>query len=1244
MTSPPRPRGLVFLALFLSGLAGLMHEVVWAKLLANLTGSTAKSHAVVLSVFMGGLAIGAVIFGRRSDKRERPLMVYVWLEVLIGLYCLVLPILTKGAGSVYESLAAATFEQQNLKLVLRLVLALAVVALPAIMMGGTLPVLARYLVEEVAQTRKAVASLYALNNIGAVLGSGVAGFYLLPELGIWSALAVASTMNFVAAAMVWLADRRARYVPRAPEPEIAPLGSPSYTAGQFRIALWALALSGFAAMGHEVVFLRIIALGFGSSNYSFTVMLMCFITGIGIGSGIISLIEVKRPMWWLAASQAAVVVSLVAITPLMERLPYAISSMRTQFLTWPTDPQAFAAAIEPSGGNYFGFLQGQASYCFLMLLLPTVCIGFGFPLVSQIQARSASSIGSVVGNTYAWNTVGNVLGVVITSLVLMPLQGALGGIEGAFHVNLALNGVAILLLVVAAGEAHLVARTGLLAAAAGAVVLYASSGLAWSRVLLQSEGHLRLRKPPPPDADALMLARHPATSYEAWKKKHLRDDDPRADGWDEFFLRQDADTNVVGVRRERLAAIFINSKGDASTGPLDMITFLLSGHIPMFFLREPKNVMVVGHGSGVTTGAISLFPTVERIDVVEISKAVFEADKLFENYNHKVLSNPKTHQYLDDARTFLRTVPRKYDLIVSQPSNPWIAGIGSLFTVDFFEDCRDRLTEGGIMMVWFHHYEQSDETIQLITRTINSVFPHVECFLTVESDVIGLASMQPLELDFAAMERLLELHEVRSDLARVGVYNLASMLAYHGVDSKHFAALVGEGPLNTDDHQQLEYKGARNMFLGINAELYARDPGFDTLPDGTTTSLLDRYIAWRAAQGEPVHQSELGVAHATVTNILTTEHRLSKALRERAERATDTGTPSSVARGLRLPPSEMKFSEAFNWGQYISKVEGPNAALPFIQRAVECEPTNSGAALALAGTLQSVGRADEAVATLQRVIQNKSPRSDPHFALAHIAIQSQRLDDARKILNGLIDYEENVAALMLMGEIVGGFDNDMSAAKQFFKRAIVRDARLTKWEASMNYSQICKMEAQAWVSPITPDQIESALRALLPSGVRPTSKQVNLGQSVALSTRSETGELATPAALVTALASVLPQDVQPSAEQLAAAQGALTSRNERPSPRQIELALAALREGLSEIKYARYHNEEIADLQQQEAELLASIGQLEAFARQDAPSPFAPPPASIDPATQVGPSAPVQSPSDSPTERPPANGAGTGQD
>lgn len=1067
MTSSTRQRGLVLLALFLSGLAGLMHEVVWAKLLANLTGSTAKAHAVVLGVFMGGLAVGAVLFGKRSDKRERPLMVYVVLEVLIGLYCIALPWLTDAAGALYENLAAATFEQPGLKTVLRLFLSLAVITIPAVMMGGTLPVLARYLVQEVAQTRKAVASLYALNNIGAVIGSGVAGFYLLPEYGIYGSLVAASSLNFVAAAMVWLAD--ARTTPNAPPTEHEAPPSEHYTRGQFTATLWALALAGFAAMGYEIVYLRIIALGFGSSTFSFTVMLMCFITGIGLGSGIISLINVRRPMALLAVSQLGVIATVLLSTYVVDHLPYWVSSMRTELLVWPDDLTELHATGEMEHG-FEKFLGWQALICFLMLILPTMLIGMGFPLVSQIQARSAASIGGTVGSTYAWNTIGNVLGVTVTSLFLMPNLG----IDGALHFNIGLNFAAALLLLFAAKEFPLLERGLALAATAAVVVYYATSMSHWSYTLNHAEGHLRLRRPLPAQyaENALVRSRYPATSFEAWKAKHIRDADPKKDGWDDFRLYEDADATVMGVRRDRNAAIFINSKGDASTGPLDMITFVLSGHLPMLFNPDAKDVMVIGHGSGVTTGAMSLHPSVERIDVVEISGAVLKADELFKPFNHDVLANPKTHVYLDDARTFLRTVPRKYDLIVSQPSNPWIAGIGSLFTDDFYRDCKARLNPGGVMMVWFHHYEQSstkgdNQAIELIIRTINSEFPYVQAFLSHAGDVIGLASMEPIKPDFARMEERFDLPQIRQDLGRVTCFNLIGVLAYHGMSPERFRKMASpDGPLNTDDHQLLEYIGARNMFIGRDADLMIKDPGFDFGDDGTSQQFfLDQYLAWRAEQGDPASRAEFDVAYQMMRNILGKEHRCVELLGRRREAAlAAAGTPAAsssnrASRGAMPSLDQMSFSESFNWGQYIFATQGPEAALPYFRRATELEPTHAQAAATVANILVgSSGRIDLATAELQRVIDAGTRRTDPRLQLAQFAMRAgpDKFQLARKLLNELVAEEENPRALQFLGEL-DAMEKQYGAALLLWKRALDRDPGML--EVSLNYIWVLKEQA-----------------------------------------------------------------------------------------------------------------------------------------------------------------------------------------
>ena len=318
-------RGAILAAFFLSGFAGLMHQVIWAKLLVQLIGATAHAQATVLAVFMGGLAIGAVTFGRRADRRQRPLRTYVVLELAIGVYGLLLPLLVELTGFGYVALAERFFESSSLKLVLRIGLAILVVLAPAVWMGGTLPILAKHLIRAVQETRRHVADLYALNSFGAALGAGVAGFVALPSLGVYGSLVVASLLNLAAGALVWRPSARAASASAEKSPRRAKARSqtapPVYRTDQYVVALVALALSGVAAMGYEVLFTRVIALAFGASAYSFSVMLVCFITGIALGSRVVSRIEVRNPLWLFGASQLAVVAALLIATPLVARLP-----------------------------------------------------------------------------------------------------------------------------------------------------------------------------------------------------------------------------------------------------------------------------------------------------------------------------------------------------------------------------------------------------------------------------------------------------------------------------------------------------------------------------------------------------------------------------------------------------------------------------------------------------------------------------------------------------------------------------------------------------------------------------------------------------------------------------------------------------------------------------------------------------------------------------------------------------------
>lgn len=1018
---------VVLLAILISGLAGLMHEIVWAKLLVSLIGSTAHSQAVVLTVFMGGLAAGALIFGRRSDRGGSPLRTYVRLELAIAAYALLLPLLVRGGGLLYERLAPSFLDSTSWKLACRVAVAALVVLAPAVMMGGTLPVLARHLVTRLSATRKAVASLYALNNVGAVLGACLAGFVTLEAFGIWISLALASAANLLAALLAWAALRRTERVAaaapkpeadrgarRAPEPEALPVYGP----GAFRATLVALAMSGFAAMGYEVVFTRVIALAFGSSTYSFTVMLACFIGGIGIGSAIASRLRVKRPMFLLGFAQLAAVVSLLLSTPLVERLPYLIALLRI--------------AIVESSGAFGWYVAGQTLLCFAVLLVPTVWIGLAFPLVTQIQARSMATVGGVVGSTYAWNTVGNVLGVLVTSLVLLPGLGAFH----AFHVNLALHAGAGALMLAAASEVAIMARvaTAWGAGAIGLAYVFLLTG--WIDSINLAPNHLRLRTGPIPGMHG---PRHAATSYRAWRD-HLV---ARREELLDLFLEEDANTTVLAVSSEDGSYLYVNGKPDASTTS-DLSTQLLLAHVPMFMTPEAKSLLVIGYGSGITFGSAMLHP-VERADLVEISSGVLNADRLFRADNYGVLSDPRVSVHHDDARTFLRTVPRSYDVIVSEPSNPWVAGVGGLFTREFFEEARARLNPRGRFCVWFHEYEQTDESVRLVLRTLHAVFPQVHLFREYAGgrDVVAVATMEPIVPDFAALESRFDTPALRNDLARIRAFNLASLLAHHAISPERFGKVVGEGPVHTEDHQSLEYTGPRSFFRNDKAELlWDHDALYQRMGE-ETDSLVDRYARWRQETGDPIRAREWESAARHIAGDLGPSDRgqqVARALRSRAQRApSEPGDATKPSRGAIPPPSAMSYWEALSRASADAAERGPAEVMTLLERAIEVRPDDVQARLALGAELRQRDRVPESIRVLEAALAHRPTSARIRVQLGHAYYRTGDYARAKELFEESLKNVENGEALVMLGQVAAKTGDRPRALEMFAKAVDVTD-------------------------------------------------------------------------------------------------------------------------------------------------------------------------------------------------------------
>ncbi|MCC6409895.1 MAG: fused MFS/spermidine synthase [Planctomycetes bacterium] len=855
-------RALVLAAFFVSGVGALVQEIAWTRLLGPFLGSTAQAQAIVLAIFMGGLAAGSTLFGRRADRSGSPLRLYAILELVIAIYALALPWLVRAAGSAFVAVASRAGEDATLvRTLLRLALASAVLLVPAILMGGTLPILARHLVKSLGETRARVGELYTINTFGAVAGAMLGGFVLLERVGVQGSLWIAAALALAAGGGAWLLSSPASAssadsddatgsgegAQASAGPGAASAAGATSAVGSAPLgttALVALGASGFAAMVYEIVMIRAVGLALGSSTYAFTMMLVAFIVGIGLGSFLVSRLRIERPLVAIGWSQLAGALAFLAITPLLERLAWYAGLARCH-----------CATPEPSLACFLGL---GTSLVLALLVVPTACLGAAFPLVAQAAQRSIGSVGARVGWTYACNTLGNVSGAVVASLVLVPTLG----IGGSLELGVALNLLAAALTLV--GGARVKERLAALALAVVAVAIYVPAR-DWPNGLNLAAQHFRLRS-------------HPPESYAAFERIYNYAPTKQ-------FLEEDSLGTVLVAGVPPDLTLYVNGKADASSGG-DLTTQLLLGHIPMLMAPKHENVLTIGFGAGFSAGAIARHP-IARQDLVEISPAVLNADALFREWNGAPLQDPRTKAYLEDARSFIRTTPRLYDVIVSEPSNPWVVGVAGLFSREFFRDAASKLSPGGVLCLWFHEYEQSSEAVALVVRTLAAEFPEIWLWREYGfTDMVLVASREPLPLDFAEMERRFD--AVRADMARIGIPSLAALFGHNAAGPGEMKRAAGPGPEHTDLEPHLEFLAARAVLAGTASDfgwlhdLHYRAPS--TLETGT---LLDRYRRWRAENGRPLTKSELQAVVTHMAASLPPGHRILKRFGDFANAASD---------------------------------------------------------------------------------------------------------------------------------------------------------------------------------------------------------------------------------------------------------------------------------------------------------------------------------------------------------------------
>ena len=769
------PATLLF---FLSGAAALLLQVLWTRMLGHVFGATTLAVSSVLTVFMAGLAVGSYWGGRRAARLKRPLLVFAALELAVGIYGLGVPTLLNEISGLERALMPQDVGFWGYTLA-RFGWVAAILIGPTAAMGATLPVLAEGIVQRNERMASEIGGLYAANTAGAVVGALAGGFYLIPAFGMSMSVQIAAGVDVLVAltVLVTLGARRGAShegrptKPRAGSKPVTTVAAPSVvmpSQAERRRALVVFALSGAAAMAFEVFWSRAVGVVIGASTYSFTLILTTFLLGLAIGAAVMSrqLYRLRDPVKALATAQIVVGVTAVVASMLVDRLPLLLLQVAHDGAL--TIEALFVAKLVIAG---------------IVMMPSALALGTVMPLVIKILApRGAARAGAVVGRAYAVNTMGAIAGSFLAGFVVVPAVG----VE---------RGVAL------------------------AALLSVSLGV-W---LTLDRPKIRGRFAVVGTLAALMIVVAPRWDVRSWTSGLFRMYLARqvyADGWrpsGHVVYHRDGVASTVTVERQDDGvgvSLKVNGKVDASDIG-DMPTQVLSGLLPILLHPAPQDVLVIGYGSGVTPGAVLQAP-VRKLDVAEIESGVYEAaNRHFAHVNHRPNEDPRATLLVDDGRNLLRRRPAEYDVIISEPSNPWMTGAASLFTCEFFDVARRRLRDDGIFLQWLQLYELSQDNVHTLMRTFRDAFAHVLVFTPdpTSNDMLMIGSARPLTVDKTSIRRKMALPGLRTELARAGFVSADDLLGLLLIDGRRLTSLVGPGPLNTDDNALIEFAAPKDLLV-----------------------------------------------------------------------------------------------------------------------------------------------------------------------------------------------------------------------------------------------------------------------------------------------------------------------------------------------------------------------------------------------------------------------------------------------
>jgi spermidine synthase len=919
--------------------SGLIYEVIWARQLTLVFGATAPAVTTVLTSFMLGMSLGSYVAGRWAWRRIQPLRAYALIELGVGVYAVAFPLLLDGLNMVHVPLFRRLIGHPLLLGEIRVVMVVALLLVPTMLMGASLPVLARALTQGPARVEHETGLLYGLNTLGAAAGVYVSTFFLIPRVGLTGGWLVAAALNCVVAGMAWHCARR---WPAPPSAE--PVAAPSAGARPVWILL-AYGGSGLAALGYEVVWTRISVLLFGSSVYAMAVVLASFLLGLGAGSLVGSRLaeRARRPFVVAAALQIVIAVGVLVGAPWFDRLP-----------------ELFLEAFRLSGGQWWSLTALEFLIALGLMIVPTLAMGATFPLVTRLLGAGGDA-GRVVGTAYTANTWGAIVGAALTGFWLIPWLGFRGSLLALAGINVL---AACVLLAREPGRRGWQRWAVVVPAVAGVVTLALLPG--WNVKALSSGAYLYPQQ------------------YLGYGFDRLIDQQRV------IFYREGA-TATVAVMEAKYRFLRINGKTDAGDSP-DNLTERLLAHVPLLLHPEPRSVLVIGLGTGVTLGSALLHP-IERADAVEISQEVVDASQFFTEANLQALDDRRTRLHVLDARTWLMAMETRYDVITSEPSNPWQTGNANLFTLEHYRLVQARLAPNGIFCQWLPFYRMDEGDFRAAIRTFQAVFPNTTVWFS-GGDVLLVGSVAPIVVNPARFLQRASQDGVTRSLREIGIGDGASLLGFFMLDPPSVRAYVGGGPpYHSDNYPLLEFSGPKTLYRESAPEILTK------LRQLTAKSLLPL---------EPAAGPGLADVYGAIGNERLVLHMPDAALAA-LELAVKNGDASprirqlegyawnDIAVALGRQGAVERAAEAFGWALAFAP-DAPEVHLNLglfalyrlgdldraerhLRVALQSRPNDREALIGLARVFERSGRRDQARAAWRAVLLIDPTNSDAAQAL-----------------------------------------------------------------------------------------------------------------------------------------------------------------------------------------------------------------------------------------------------------------------